>query len=113
MLTISTKIITQYSVRPPDLRSVFDQISDFYRLFNMCPSRIEVEDMVDKLCLDVGNCVWIDGLQRKSKVRRMVIPEIIVFLDVPDNDNQKNVEEDKYEGQDDEFASILTLFKKN
>ena len=50
--------------------------------------------------------------QSKWNVRRMANPDIVVLLDVLDNDNQSNIEGDRYEDQDDTFAYILTLFRK-
>ena len=42
----------------------------------------------------------------------MAIPEIMLFLNALNNDNQSNAEEDGPEDQDDVFVSILTLFIK-
>ena len=52
---------------------------------------------MEELFLDMGNSLWIDGLQRKWKVCRMAIPEIIVVLDAFDTGNWSNIQGDRSE----------------
>ena len=53
---------------------------------------------MEELSLDMGNSLWIDGLQRKWKLFRMAIPEIIAVLDALDTGSwssfQGNISED-------------------
>ena len=53
--------------------------------------------MMEELFLDMGNSLWIDGLQRKWKLFRMAIPEIIAVLDALDTGNWSNMQGDRSE----------------
>ena len=93
--TLSVDKITVFSVRPPELRSIFDQPGFFFRWFHIGDKVVDRDTMVQKLCFNLNKCCWINGLQRQVLLRISAISEVRSYLnddDCLDRDSDKNKE---------------------
>ena len=74
--------ITQFSLRPPEIKSCIGMVGDYYRWFNVnMAQKITADEMMDMVNEDVNKSSWIDGLQRKVKLRFLALNEIIEHCD--------------------------------
>ena len=54
-------------------------VGQYYRWFHIeMDSKVCSDDMDDFLTDDLNECHWIDGLQRRVKLRKLALPEIMV-----------------------------------
>ena len=81
MSKVSIDKISEFSVRPPEFRSIFDYIGQYYRWFSIVRKKLNGEKMNEKLSATLEESYWIDGLQRQVRVRRKALPEILQFFD--------------------------------
>lgn len=100
---ISVDKITIFSVRPPELRRVFNAVGEYFRWFAYDKKRVTWDDMKLQLKDDVTFTSFIDGLQNKIKVRRQALPEIEKYLNTIELD-------DTYDNEQDE--SVINIFKR-
>ena len=87
--------ITQFSLRPPELKVLIDMVGHYYRWFFIdMGNKISSVDMVDALKDNIYDSIWIDGLQRQVKLRQQAIVEIIEWCNFVENedanDNENN-----------------------
>jgi predicted GIY-YIG superfamily endonuclease len=70
--------ITQFSLRPRELKPIIDMVEHYYRWFFVdMKNKISSNEMNDLLTDNLTETHWIDGLQRKVKIRRSAIPELL------------------------------------
>ena len=73
---ISIDKVTQFSLRPPELMSLFDTLGNYFRWFQISKNKIKVNDLPGKLSASLSETCWIDGLQRQIRLRRKAIGEV-------------------------------------
>ena len=77
--------ITQFSLRPPEIKTFIGMVGDYYRWFYVdMAQKIAADEMMDLVNEDVNKTSWIDGLQRKVKLRFLALNEIIEYCDTFD-----------------------------
>ena len=72
--------VTQFSIRPPELCFLFDQIGNYYRWFKMCPPILKETDVRELVTADIRSSFWIDGMLRVVKLRKKALPEIVDYI---------------------------------
>jgi hypothetical protein len=77
---LSVDRITQFSLRPPELRDVIDRVGNYYRWFSISKKRMKAEEIHDTLRIDLIKTLLIDGLQRQIKIRSFAIDELGEYL---------------------------------
>ena len=78
---LSVDKVTQFSLRPPELIKLFNQLGEYYRWFVVGKSKIKITDyLVLFINVRLERSFWIDCLQRQVRVRRKALPEIIAFI---------------------------------
>ena len=77
---ISTDKISQFSVRPPELRYIIDQVGNYYRWFKILPKKLDEDKIRNKLSNNVYSSSWIDGMQRLVLLRKKAIPELHDYI---------------------------------
>ena len=80
--TSNTKIdkITQFSLRPPELRKLFDKVGEYFRWFVVSPkkhTRNQLNELIDNNILFSG---WIDSVGCTVKMRKKAIDEVCDHL---------------------------------
>ena len=77
--------ITVFSVRPPELRSIFDQPGNFYRWFEIEEKcLLKRDEIVEKLSQTLKRSIWINGFQRQVYLRIPAISEVMNYLNNDD-----------------------------
>lgn len=72
--------ITEFSLRPPELREVFDQVGNYYRWFTI-EGKVYTGESLEELVNDsLAQSAFVDGFRRKVKLRASAIPEVEAFL---------------------------------
>ncbi len=95
--------ITAFSIRPPELLSVFKEVGNYFRWFHIdTKTKMNREEHLQSLSNDLRKSCWIDGLERKVLVREKAIPEVQEYLRMLENEETLN------DGQ----RAIITLFNK-
>ena len=79
--SISIDKITKFSLRPPELRYLFNQVGIYYRFFCTNGRRIKSSDLDEVLKSDIQKSPWIDGLHYQVKVRDKALPEVAKWLE--------------------------------
>jgi predicted GIY-YIG superfamily endonuclease len=70
--------VTQFSLRPCELKTIVDMVGHYYRWFIIeMKQKLTGEEMDTLLNDDLRMSPWIDGLQRKVKLRKTALPEIL------------------------------------
>ena len=70
--------ITQFSLRPRELKPIIDMVGQYYRCFFIdMRTKISSEDMETFLTVDLEESQWIDGLQRRVTMRKSAIDELL------------------------------------
>jgi predicted GIY-YIG superfamily endonuclease len=87
--------ITQFSLRPPELKVLIDMVGHYYRWFYIdMGNKVSSVDMVEALKDNIFDSIWIDGLQRQVKLRQKAIVEITEWCNFVENedanDNENN-----------------------
>ena len=77
---ISIDKITKFSLRPLELRSLIDQVGNYYRCFFHGKKTFNEVEMRSKIHYHVQKTMWIDGLRKQIKFRRNDIHELMVYL---------------------------------
>lgn len=91
---ISIDKISKFSLRPPELRFLFDSIGDYYRWFEFTPKRLNGEILDEELKTNLNETIWVDCLLQQVKVRRKAFPEIMKYLaEIEGDDNDEEDEE--------------------
>ena len=90
--TISVDKITKFSVRPPELSHLFDQVGNYYRWFSSDPKIMDREAMECGLDNDLNNSSWIDGFHRRIRVRLLALKDIFEYLESVDISDTHNHE---------------------
>ena len=86
--------ISEFSIRPPELLSCFDQVGNYYRWFKIIPKRLTKEDLLGALSVDIKRSKWIDGQSRKVCLRKNALIEVWDWLEntiAGDDDFETNV----------------------
>lgn len=96
--------ITQFSVRPPELRQVFNLVGDYFRWFYIEEkTKLSGDKLRKAIDLNLCKTAFVDGLQRVVKVRTKAFGEISEYLDkLESNDNVLG----------DSEREIVSLFRK-
>ena len=73
--------ISEFSVRPPELCSCFDQVGNYYRWFYIEKTTIEKEKLIKLLNANLSQSTWIDSHFRVIRIQNKAINEAIKWLD--------------------------------
>ena len=69
--------VTQFSLRPCELKPIIKKVGDYFRWFYIeMDKRLTADKFNQELNYDLTKSCWIDGLQRKVKVREAAINEL-------------------------------------
>ena len=99
---VSVDKLTQFSLRPPEFLTLFNKVGEYYRWFVIDTSKISGDKLQKYIDVQLEESCWIDCLQRRIRVRKKALPEIMNFI----NDIQE-------EGQDDEGRiKLMDLFRR-
>ena len=80
--------VTQFSLRPLELKPVIDMTGHYYRWFNIDMStKISSEDMNNCIHPDLHQTMWIDALQRQVKMQKTAIREVIEWCNEIETEN--------------------------
>ena len=82
---LSVDKVTVFSVRPPELRHIFDQLGNYYRWFMIGNKEIKRNELVEKIDEDLTQCCWIDGLHRQVFLRKAAEKEVLHYLNNEDS----------------------------
>ena len=105
---ISVDKITKFSVRPPELRTIFNEVGIYYRFFSTSNGiRIKANNLDEVLKNDISDCPWIDGFRYQVKVRDKALPEIKQWLE--ENYNDRTAFDDD---EDTTTKEMLELFDR-
>ena len=69
-------MVTQFGLRPPELLELFPMLWHYFRWFHISSEAMEPSEIVEGLHVDLGQCLWIDGLQRRVHLRRNALGEV-------------------------------------
>ena len=72
--------ISQFSIRPPELRSIIDQPGTYYRWFKILPKQMTEKEMRKRIKNDIDSSYLIDGMQRIVLLREKAIPELNDYI---------------------------------
>ncbi|MGB0404839.1 MAG: hypothetical protein ACPGDB_01450, partial [Fusobacterium sp.] len=78
---VSIDKITQFSLRPPELRLLVTELGNYYRWFYISKKKISFEQIDSMLKSDLKKTIWIDGFQKQVKIRIKAIPEILKSIE--------------------------------
>jgi hypothetical protein len=73
--------ITKFSLRPPELRLLFDTVKEYFRWFEYTSKTITGEQLNDCLSANMKTMLFVDCMMVQVKVRLEAFPEILDFLD--------------------------------
>ena len=76
--------ITRFSIRPPEMRSLFDAVGDFYRWFSYSPKPCSDSEIENGVNPDLRYTKFIDGIGYQVLMRKKAIPEILAYFDTLD-----------------------------
>ena len=66
--SVSVDKVTQFSVRPPELRSLFNKVEHYVRWFKVGTTELNFDAMIEIIDEDMCKSCWIDGMQRQVLV---------------------------------------------
>ena len=61
--------VTLFGLRPVELLQLFPRLGEYYEWFECSKKVMESSEITKGLCNDVKQCMWIDGLGRRVKLR--------------------------------------------
>ena len=74
--------VTQFSLRPCELKVLIKKVGDFYRWFYVVmDEKLTVSKMQDVILGDLSKSAWVDGLQRIVKLRENAIDEVMKWIE--------------------------------
>ena len=85
--------ITQFSLRPPELRKIFDKVGDYFRWFKIEEKINKKEKINDMITDNLSSTCWIDTIGCKVLLRKKAISEVCKYLDelsFPDQDSPEH-----------------------
>ena len=77
---LSVDKVTVFSVRPPELRHIFDQLGNYYRWFSIGRKLHTRSQLLPKFDINLTRCCWIDGLHRQVFLRKSAEKEVLDYL---------------------------------
>ena len=85
---LSVDKVTVFSIRPPELRHIFDQLGNYYRWFSIGGKLHKRTELLTEIDIDVTKCCWIDGLHRQVFLRKSAKKEVLHYLDTENSINR-------------------------
>ena len=81
--------ITQFSLRPIELKPVVVMVGHYYRWFQIDMKRkLNTEAMNTAIHPNIKKTCWIDGLQRQVKLRQNALPELLEWCNSLADENE-------------------------
>ena len=96
--------MTQFGLRPPELFPLFNMLGNYYRWFNITKEKVSIQDLDKNIQIELTGTSWIDCLQRRVRVRKKALPEIMQWFDSRCNE--------LYMVHSDHEDSIIELFTR-
>lgn len=62
--------VTLFGLRPVELLQLFPRLKEYYEWFECSKKVMKSDEITKALCDDVKECMWIDGLGRRVKLRK-------------------------------------------
>ena len=81
MKNVTYDKVSQFSLRPPELLTLFDTVADYFRWFEIGAKPLKIDDINLHTRLDFRDSWWIDALGRKVTLRVNAFYEVTSFLD--------------------------------
>ena len=72
--------VTQFSLRPPELRKIFNRVGDYFRWFKVDHRILKNNDVREMITDDYLTTCWVDSIGCKVMVRKKAINEIVEYL---------------------------------
>ena len=72
--------ISEFGIRPPELRVLFDTVGNYFRWFHISQIMIDEERMNELVVTNIHCSHWVDGIMRVIKVRLKALEEIMVYI---------------------------------
>lgn len=87
-LLSSTKVdrVTQFSLRPPELRHICDKLGNYFRWFHVSETCLKESEITELLSEEVSSCGWVDLLHCQVKLRRKAIEELCSWIETIENE---------------------------
>ena len=76
--------ITRFSIRPPELRKLFNNPGEYFRWFTYSKKPVTDKFADDSVTDDLRHSSFIDGIQYQVKIRRNAVDEVIQFINTKD-----------------------------
>ena len=94
---LSVDKVTQFSLRPPELRGTIDMVGNYFRWFHIImQKKINSEEMDTIIHIDLKKTWWVDGLQRQVKLRKEAITELLKWCDTIQEDDSFNIPDNSH-----------------
>ena len=81
MSNVSADKISIFSLRPPELRQLMNQVGVYFRWFHISKKTLKGDEIMEMTNQDIRKSAWIDGLQHQVFVRRKALREVIDYCD--------------------------------
>ena len=104
--------VTQFSLRPPELRSIFNNIGQYFRWFSCSQVRLSYNQMVEALNRDILKSQWIDAFGCPVRVRFNALKEIVKYFDTTLEIEEDNEHADELQSMVNFFRSTYTLLRR-
>lgn len=83
----SIDAITRFSIRPPELRNIFNATGEYFRWFSFSKTPTKDKFATDNVTQNLRYSSFIDGIQYKVKIRQNAVNEILDHISgLDDND---------------------------
>ena len=80
--------ITRFSVRPPELRKLFNSPAEYFRWFSFSKKATKDDFAISFVTSDIRYSAFIDGIQFLVKIRANAVKEILEYFEVLNNSNE-------------------------
>jgi predicted GIY-YIG superfamily endonuclease len=87
---VSLDKVSIFSIRPPELRQLFNRIGFYFRWFQVSNKTLKGERIMEMIGEDLERSSWIDGLQHQVLVRRKALGEILDYCNSLEQGGQDN-----------------------
>ena len=87
--------ITRFSIRPPELRKLFNNPAEYYRWFSFSKKATKDAFALKFISDDLRYSAFIDGIQFVVKIRLNAVKEILQCLEKKKNDSEQLLEEEE------------------
>ena len=102
---ISVDKVTQFGLRPLELRRIIPKLGDYYCWFIVDSKKVKVDDFSTKITADLFESCWVDCLQRQVRVRKKALPHVMLWCE--SLEESLDIDDDEC----DHILEMIDLFK--